>query len=69
MGRIKKNKIVMSIKIDKELKKLLDSRKAEKSSLINELLWKHFALENKNHLSHNPSLNSQERLTKVALYH
>jgi len=65
MGRIKKNRVVVAIKLDTELKNLLDARKVEKSSFINEILWKHFALERNIPQSQNPYLSSPESLTNV----
>ncbi|MDA3856019.1 MAG: hypothetical protein PF569_07185 [Candidatus Woesearchaeota archaeon] len=46
MGRIKKNKILISMKIDVELKEILDKKKYNKSALINALLWKYVGMQN-----------------------
>ena len=54
MGRNKKNKILISIKIDTELKQILNKKKYNKSALINALLWKYIGLENNKSLISSP---------------
>ncbi|MDD3264219.1 MAG: hypothetical protein PHT94_04985, partial [Candidatus Nanoarchaeia archaeon] len=48
VGRKKLNKTRIQIKIDTELKFILDKKRCEKSSLINSLLWKYLGLESPN---------------------
>jgi hypothetical protein len=45
MGRKKLDKVRVQIKIDRELNEILNSLNVEKSSLINQVLWKSLSLE------------------------
>ena len=62
-GRKKLNKMPISIKIDKELKTILDKKNIEKSGLINALLWKYFGLET--HISHLQTPNSTDSPAQI----
>ncbi len=50
-GRKPLNKVRMNIKIDSELKEILDSKKIDKSAYINQILYKELVLE----IHRNPS--------------
>jgi len=69
MARPKKNKVRINIKIDTELKQILDRKHIEKSALINQLLWKYIALE-KNSLDlqclESPISNPNSHKTKLS---
>ena len=56
MSRPKKNKIRMQIKIDEELKYILDNMNIDKSAYINNLLYKELVM------SQFPSLSTQNSL-------
>jgi len=62
MGRPKRDKIRITITIDKELYEIIHRRREEKSALINSLLWKFLGVENnKSLVSNHYSQNSKNK--------
>ena len=76
-GRKPLNKVRMNIKIDSELKEILDSKKIDKSAYINQILYKELVLEkhgNPNPSSHLPPLEMfrrrfELRTTRLSVEH